>query len=913
MTIPTSQSLEIFLGNGVTTSFNFTFVGDSISYIVVTYTDITGNATVLSAASYTVSLNEAATGSLWGIGGTVTYPLVGSPIAAGTTLTVARILPLTQVNTISNQGNFAPQVTESALDTLAMQIQQTSARSGLFRGTWATGITYNFGDYVVDGVNGANTGNYYFCILTNISTVWATDLAAGDWVLAINIQAINNSSPYITLYSYGAHGDGITSDDAALAAAQAVGKPIFITTGTYLLSGSNTVSINMTFVGGRFSIVGGQTLVVNSQIKAPPVQIFSGSGTVTGQQQDYIFPEWWGAVANGLNVSPTDSTAAIQAAFNFTTYRNIQLLGMYAVSGVSTDTKGLNFNSPFCPPSKNDDPVAGLSALGNQAYILRTGDGTSSPQEVAESGFFGMTFDGRSKTITSALHETDTLSQSKVRGVTYRKAYGAGVKAKKLEDVNFLDSQFMYLGYDASGNDTGAIVIDAPLADGVYNNIIRFGSGCRFEFIDGGVIRFANTTTAACGGVFMSQCKIEMGVDGVYGSHAGNYGIIHTIQDSQSYMCTDLYMVDNWIAQIERAACILRLGNFETVIFENNHLSGDGTPVKLFDIETSGSSTVSGKGFVFRKNTYRDFNNTGSMAWTMTYKSTYPCIFEYPTMFGYPGPNLYMAKIDREYDAQEFAHDGILVADPDATDPCISALGVVPSVSGANTAVLLHLGSSSGLPKIAGLQAKSQGLLRLRIRCKKSGNTASAGLDVYSDGGTTFLTTFTVPSFFWQMVEVFVNVKETYNNETGIEIINKSSNNAAHHIYIDRIEVDWVDFTKATSVPSTGTWDLNDKFYYTDPTAGGNVGAVCTTAGTFGTLTSVTANLTSGSNVMTVTSATNLRVGMYITTNAGGITAATILNVNGTSVTVNQNSGSDQTTAVSYATPVFKTFGAIAA
>lgn len=192
MTVSTSQSSEIFLGNGVTTAFDFSFIGNDESYIVVTYTDTDGNATVLSPSQYTIFLNPAATGASWGVGGTVTYPTVGSPIASGTSLTVARILPLTQVDSISNQGNFAPLVIETALDTLEMQIQQTSARTGLFRGTWATAQTYNFGDYVVDGANGADTGNYYICILTNISSVWATDLAAGDWQLAINVEGISN-------------------------------------------------------------------------------------------------------------------------------------------------------------------------------------------------------------------------------------------------------------------------------------------------------------------------------------------------------------------------------------------------------------------------------------------------------------------------------------------------------------------------------------------------------------------------------------------------------------------------------------------------------------------------------------------------------------------------------------------------
>lgn len=190
MTISTQQSSQTFFGNGVTNTFDFAFVGDSSSDIVVQYVNITGSVVTLSSSQYTIFLNPAATGALWGIGGTITYPTVGSPIANGTSLIVSRVLPLTQETSISNQGAFTPSVIEAALDTLEMQLQQISARSGQFRGEWATATLYNFADIVIDGANGLNTGNYYSCAITNTSGVWATDLSAGDWTLAINLQSI---------------------------------------------------------------------------------------------------------------------------------------------------------------------------------------------------------------------------------------------------------------------------------------------------------------------------------------------------------------------------------------------------------------------------------------------------------------------------------------------------------------------------------------------------------------------------------------------------------------------------------------------------------------------------------------------------------------------------------------------------
>lgn len=127
MTISTAQSETITLGNGVTTNFNFNWVYNSAEDVQVIYTNAEGINITLSPSQYTLILNPPLTGQIWGVGGTVTYPISGSPIADGTSLTISRQVPLTQVITISNQGDFAPQVIEEALDTLEMQIQQVAA------------------------------------------------------------------------------------------------------------------------------------------------------------------------------------------------------------------------------------------------------------------------------------------------------------------------------------------------------------------------------------------------------------------------------------------------------------------------------------------------------------------------------------------------------------------------------------------------------------------------------------------------------------------------------------------------------------------------------------------------------------------------------------------------------------------
>lgn len=190
MTVAVQSSTVTYLGNGSTTVWNYSFPAVSSSDIEVVYTDSTGTETLLTASQYTLTMNAVATGALWSVGGTVTYPKTGTGIATGTSLTIRRTVPYEQTVSINNQGAFYPLVIEQAMDLLAFQIQQVVNRTGLDRGTWSTGVWYNYGDIIIDGANGANTGNYYLCIQANTSGTWSTDLSNSYWALFIDIQTI---------------------------------------------------------------------------------------------------------------------------------------------------------------------------------------------------------------------------------------------------------------------------------------------------------------------------------------------------------------------------------------------------------------------------------------------------------------------------------------------------------------------------------------------------------------------------------------------------------------------------------------------------------------------------------------------------------------------------------------------------
>lgn len=121
MTVSSTSSRVIYLGNGSTTTFAFAFKVNQPADLAVVYTDAAGLDYALSPSQY------AASGFGIDAGGSVTYPLPGgSPIASGTKLTIYRDVAVTQPTSLSNQGAMWPQVIEAALDRLTYVAQKVT-------------------------------------------------------------------------------------------------------------------------------------------------------------------------------------------------------------------------------------------------------------------------------------------------------------------------------------------------------------------------------------------------------------------------------------------------------------------------------------------------------------------------------------------------------------------------------------------------------------------------------------------------------------------------------------------------------------------------------------------------------------------------------------------------------------------
>src|SRR5438045_6037688 len=123
MTVSTTANKIIYDGDGATTTWPFTFPGVASADILIYYTDVDGAITTIASNLYTVTLNAAISPNPTSIGGQVEYPLSGSPIAANTTLTIIRTLPLTQGTSLNNQGTLLQSVIETTLDYQTMTVQ----------------------------------------------------------------------------------------------------------------------------------------------------------------------------------------------------------------------------------------------------------------------------------------------------------------------------------------------------------------------------------------------------------------------------------------------------------------------------------------------------------------------------------------------------------------------------------------------------------------------------------------------------------------------------------------------------------------------------------------------------------------------------------------------------------------------
>lgn len=166
----------------------------------------------------------------------------------------------------------------------------------------------------------------------------AEDLHLGSGTVSVTMPGGGSATGHkVGLHSF----FGATYDPSDLAATiAAIGSDVttLVITSDVAVSANTTVPVNVSLLvlaPGKFTIATGVTLTVAGAFTSDRHQCFAGAGTVnlTDAKLDWVYPEWWGAVAlKAASGTPADSTTAIEAAID--SKRNVLFdQGIYGTTG----------------------------------------------------------------------------------------------------------------------------------------------------------------------------------------------------------------------------------------------------------------------------------------------------------------------------------------------------------------------------------------------------------------------------------------------------------------------------------------------------------------------------------------------------------------------------------------------------
>lgn len=142
--------------------------------------------------------------------------------------------------------------------------------------------------------------------------------------------------------------DGVTypTIQSAINALPVGGGTVVLPPATYSVATNLTIpaTVELDFLKGAvLNIASGVTVTYLGDLEAGRYQIFSGSGTVTFNQNAYgfaFYPEWWGAVADNTTESSAALNACIAAAEGIGFGRVELALGLYRTTSTVVVSKG---------------------------------------------------------------------------------------------------------------------------------------------------------------------------------------------------------------------------------------------------------------------------------------------------------------------------------------------------------------------------------------------------------------------------------------------------------------------------------------------------------------------------------------------------------------------------------------------
>lgn len=311
MTVSTATSRVDYTGNGDTTAFAVPFPFIEDSYLTVIRTVIaTGVETTLAlnsggADGYTVTGAGQPSGSI---------TVVTAPTAAQR-VSIIRAVPGTQEADFVANDPFPAETFEDALDKLQMQINDNATRASRSPVLYDSDIDGS-GRYNFKGNRGSNAADGVSA--TDLATVQQiTSAGSGSFVQAGAGSVIrtmqDKARDIVSVKDFGAVGDGVTDDSAAVGLAQAASDSILFPAGAYLFSANVTLTADMIVPSGAtLKPANGVTVTVESNIEAGDYTIFdlSLAGLIALAKRARVARLAW------FGVSPDATAADNTTAFN---------------------------------------------------------------------------------------------------------------------------------------------------------------------------------------------------------------------------------------------------------------------------------------------------------------------------------------------------------------------------------------------------------------------------------------------------------------------------------------------------------------------------------------------------------------------------------------------------------------------
>lgn len=277
MTVQTNTNVASFNGNGVTQIFPIAFkFNNDTDLVALLVDDATGSASLLTLNSdYTVSGEGDEEGGLINV--------VVAP-AAGTRLKVTRVVDILQLTDLRNQGKFFAEVHEDAFDLLTMIAQQheSGINSSLRvaesdpeparipavaqRANKILSFDAEGNPQVVAPVTDSSTGlRLDLADSTGASLVGFTAGGTGATTRALEKKIVE----IVSVKDYGAVGDGVADDTAAIQAAIAYvaslgGGIVQVPSGTYGINAAGNYTGIQLKTGVYLSMYGAKLKAISS-------------------------------------------------------------------------------------------------------------------------------------------------------------------------------------------------------------------------------------------------------------------------------------------------------------------------------------------------------------------------------------------------------------------------------------------------------------------------------------------------------------------------------------------------------------------------------------------------------------------------------------------------------------------------